>query len=43
MGKEGVLLELNVKDFSANIELTQNGNQVTLFYEQFSKKYDSSK
>jgi len=39
-GKEGVLLELNVKDFSANIELTQNGNQVTLFYEQFSKKYD---
>jgi len=40
-GKEGVLLELNVKDFSANIELTQNGNQVTLFYEQFSKKYDS--
>ena len=42
-GKEGVLLELNVKDFSANIELTQNGNQVTLFYEQFSKKYDSSK
>lgn len=38
-GKEGVLKDLNVEEFSANIELT-NGKTVTLLYEQFSKKYD---